>query len=574
MAMWKRALIIFLAAAVWCTRCAAYPPLGDNAPGVSMARAGITHLEAARWEEAGSNFLLALDMGRESNSTLAQGLAQYGLGVLAREQGDYALALEHLQAAAAVLDEESRQERTVLTQAYLAAAGVLLDTDKPDRALAYIDSAYEIADHERDEALRLRAQFLRARVYTAVAAYQRAMEMFLDVLDQQVAVVGFYTTDVAKTCLEIGALYETADDFPPAWDYYYEAMHILEKVRGTEHPHTARAYAALGNLASLTGDYAYAAQMLQRAMDVQEVGLGRRHPDHADTSAALGMLYLNTDQYDHALAALNHSLEVDQRHFGEPGLRTARDYMYLGKIFLSRMKLTQAADMMNRSLIMRSFLLPDNHPDVAEAMNNLAVCMYHNGEYEQAMDLQRKALRVDAASFATATTEISTAQFNNLATLTAHLDEPDPARAVEYYRQAILAQKHETDSWPLMLAALHQNLGAALDAAGDLPAALEAYSEALKQIRWALGTDNQLVADAYLRVAECSLKLGDLDEAEKNYKYFLKITYPQDQQADQVIRLLEDLQRWRVSEPGPQYVPRYLGPEPDPVYKPRYLGQE
>jgi tetratricopeptide (TPR) repeat protein len=265
---------------------------------------------------------------------------------------------------------------------------------------------------------------------------------------------------------------------------------------------------------------------------------------------------------------------VDKKLFGEHSLRAARDYADLAKVYLGEMKLTRATDAAQKAQMIYALLLPSNHPELAAALNNLAVVYYYAGDYQIAGELQQAALRADAASFATATTEASVAGLNNMATLAAMQDPHNPDAAIDYYNKAIAAETTITDGDPVRLASLYINLGLTYENAGDFKQAADAYENAVKQIRWALGVENQLTAEAYRNLARSRFKLGDMAEAEKNYKYFLKITYPQDEHADYVIRMLEDFNLWRASEAGPQFLPRYLGPEPDPHARPRYLGQE
>jgi len=542
--------------------------------GLSLAQTGIGHIDAAHYDQAESCLKPALEMGRDTQNPLVQGVAWFGLARLAAARADYATAFSSFAKADGFLRNETGEQREYLVRLYTAWAAALIDADGAAAALVFLDAASELAMTlgEPGEALRMDIQVQRARVQDFYGWYDDALGLLEDNLERRTAALGPAHPDVAQTCLLMSAIHAHAGRMDDAWDYGYEALRIYEAALGKKHPATARAYAALGDMARVTGDFAYAAQLLQQAMDAQEVLLGRQHPDHAATSAALAMLYIATDRYDHAVTALTHALDVDERVPGARSLAAARDRHYLGIAHRERMHLTDAADAFNRALSVMQFVLGVSHPALADVMSDLAVTLQMRGETEAAFLLEKQSMALDASRTRATDVETDSAHFNNIATLM--LAKGDVEAAVLHYEQALRVERQDPDASPIRTAAVYNNLATAYKAAGNLLAAAQAYEEALKLLRWALGLNNLMTADAYFNIAECRRELGGLDEAEKNYKYFLRTTYAQDPRADKARKWLDDTGRLRTPEPAPPNLPRYLGPESTASDEPDYVDNE
>lgn len=554
--------MICLAALLAVVPCAAVTLNPGQADGLSLAQTGVRQVEAGDYAGAKSNLELAMEMGRKSNNRLVKGTALYGLGALAMERGDLKPALESFSAVDLMLTTDTPEQKQVLAQTYAKTAEALLGADRPDDALKYIDGGEALVKNNAGEALIGRFAFLSAEVDYYRGDYPKALSGFKGAL-QTTRLLNGNSPAVADICMRIGEIEDFLGNFKLAWDYYYEATNIFEKSLGKNHPHTAMAYAAMGNLARETGDYEYASMLLQKAMDVIETTLGRQHPDHAAISANLGMLYLILDdRTNHAEAALAHALEVDTRVSGERSLPVARDYYVLGEILRERMKLTGAIDAQQKAVTIQSAILGAHHPRTADTMNGLAASLYLKGEYESALDMEMAALGIDTSDSAKDIPEADIADFDNLAAL--YLKLNDPKRSVDLIRQAIKTEEHAKDANYARRAVLYHDLGVALGSAGDLEGSCGAFQEALKLIRWSLGLENQRTADEYYNVAECQLKLGDADGAEKNYKYFLKTTYTEDPRSDSVIKLLKEQGRWRTPEEAPKELPRYYEPQLTP----------
>lgn len=540
--------------------------------GLSLALAGFGHIDAARYADAESCLRPALEMGRDAQNPLVQAVAWFGLGRIHAARANYPAAFSSFATAESLLKTGTPEQRAYLARLYTAWAGALLDTDAPLAAVSFLDAASQLAAAmgEDRESAALDIQLQRVRVQDYFGRASDALGLLEDNLKRAVALEGPLAVRAARACMLISSIHARTGRPDDAWDYGYEALHIFESVLGKEHPETARAYAALGDLARTSGDFAYAAQLLQRAMDTQEELLGRQHPDHAATSAALAMLYLATDRYEHAVSALSHALEVDERALGARSLAAARDRHYLGITYRERMRLSLAADELTRALSLKQSLLGNAHPAVADLMADLAATLQLKGDADAALVLQKQALALDAAH--ASDIETDSANFNNVASLL--FARGDAQAAVEHFEQALRVEREATDAAPLRMAAIYNNLASAHRAAGHTEAAASAFEEALKLIRWSLGLDNYMTADAFFNLAECRRELGDADEAEKNYKYFLRVTYPTDPRARAVRAWLEETGRLRETEPAPPKLPRFFGPQSTAHNEPDYIRGE
>jgi tetratricopeptide (TPR) repeat protein len=81
---------------------------------------------------------------------------------------------------------------------------------------------------------------------------------------------------------------------------YERALAIYEKIRGPEHPSTARTLSHVARLLRDQGDLAAARPLYERAQAIREKSLGPEHPDTATSLTDLALLL--RDQGDLAAA--------------------------------------------------------------------------------------------------------------------------------------------------------------------------------------------------------------------------------------------------------------------------------
>ncbi len=132
----------------------------------------------------------------------------------------------------------------------------------------------------------------------------------------------------------------------------------------------------------------------------------------------------------------------------------------------------------------------------ARRINNAGVLSYHNGQYEKALEMFRKAVEIDP---------VMTEAYNNLGLTYTEMNEPK--LATEAFKKAIEIEPE--------LAAAYNNLGFVFYRLGSYSEAIEMYNEAIGRNK-----DN---AAAYTNLGNAYYKMKRVDEAIEAWKKALEI---------------------------------------------------
>lgn len=129
---------------------------------------------------------------------------------------------------------------------------------------------------------------------------------------------------VALTLTFLAQAYEGQRNFVDAEPRYLEALRILRKVRGPNHPDVAAILNNLGVLHRMHGQYPEAEHYLKRALAIKEGARGASHPDVALTVMNLAELYVAKGEYDTAAGLYERSLDIYEDAYGHNALRVAQ----------------------------------------------------------------------------------------------------------------------------------------------------------------------------------------------------------------------------------------------------------
>ena len=173
-----------------------------------------------------------------------------------------------------------------------------------------------------------------------------------------------------------------------------QAVTVLEKVLGGEHPDTV---AALNNLALLyqsMGRLAEAEPLAKRALATAEKVLGKDHPDVASQLTNLAGLYRATGRLAEAEPLAERALDIRQQKLGPDDPYVAQSLNNLGWLYSATGRLGEAERMYRRALEIRERKLGPGHPDVVQSLNNLAAVYRDTGRSKEAEDLFAQALDI------------------------------------------------------------------------------------------------------------------------------------------------------------------------------------
>jgi tetratricopeptide (TPR) repeat protein len=87
-------------------------------------------------------------------------------------------------------------------------------------------------------------------------------------------------------------------------------------------------------------------------------------------------------------------LELTRRLLGEEHPDVAQSLNNLASLYYSQGRYAQAEQLIQQALELTRHLLGEEHPDVATSLNNLALLYYSQGRYAQAEPLFQQALEL------------------------------------------------------------------------------------------------------------------------------------------------------------------------------------
>jgi Tfp pilus assembly protein PilF len=112
------------------------------------------------------------------------------------------------------------------------------------------------------------------------------------------------------------------------------------------------------------------------------------------SAEAVGSLYLQAGRYAEVEKVITESLRQLERSSDADPMAVARESLLVGFAYENQSKLENAETAFRRASTGFEVALGENHPNTAQAINNLARALIAQGKHEEAEPLFRRALRV------------------------------------------------------------------------------------------------------------------------------------------------------------------------------------
>lgn len=122
---------------------------------------------------------------------------------------------------------------------------------------------------------------------------------------------------LARVLNDYALTLNAAGRYDEAEPLYREAMAIVEKTLGKEHPSYAGSLNNLALLLDTTGRSDEAEPLFREAMAITGATLGKEHPTYATNLNNLAVLYASTQRFDKALPLMEQALAIRQAALGK-----------------------------------------------------------------------------------------------------------------------------------------------------------------------------------------------------------------------------------------------------------------
>ena len=309
---------------------------------------------------------------------------------------------------------------------------------------------------------------------------------------------------------DLASWLENRAEYDEAELLYRQALAILEKALGPEHPNVATILNNLAGLYHAQGRYGQAEPLYQRALAIRKKVPGPDHPDVATGLNNLAELYRVQGRYTQAELLLRRAFAILERALGSEHPLVATSLNNLATLYYNQGRYAEAHPLYQRTLAIREKALGPEHPDVAESLNNLGQLYDSQGRHAEAEPLYERALAILEKALGPEYPLVATS-LNNLANLfqaTNRLSDAEPLmrRALQIYEKCY---GHDHPD----VATILNNLATLLQATNRLSDAEPLFRRALAIREKALGPEHPNVATCLENYAVLLLNMDRLEEA-------------------------------------------------------------
>lgn len=255
-----------------------------------------------------------------------------------------------------------------------------------------------------------------------------------------------------------------------------------------------------GDLMRMEAHYPPAESDFRDAIAIQSA---RRHNRRdaeqlAETLQGFGELLDDEGKYREADLRLRQALELQRKLYGPSNAQAAYTLKELARVMDDEGDLNGAIPVMRTALAMeRAVWGSAPYPDVAQALNDLALLLEEHGNYAEAENLLTESIAMKHRLLGPRNPEIA-AGLDNLAAVMD--DKGDWVKAEATYREALAMQRQTLGAMHPDVAVTLNNLAFVQSERGNLRGALATEAESLKIYRTLFPGDNPDVATIMNRI--------------------------------------------------------------------------
>ncbi|HVS63048.1 MAG TPA: serine/threonine-protein kinase [Thermoanaerobaculia bacterium] len=319
-----------------------------------MGTIGRVYESLGLYEPAARALETALVLEREAGrDPIALSTAISNIGWLDRERGDYASAEARFREELELRREHQGPRHPATASAINLLAITLADQGEHETAMELYRQALAIVDEQREPDAEQRVRLLNSianglaglgRPAEAVPYYRQLLEHHVEENRGRDAVwVAFSHDNLALALHDLG-LYEKAEG------HYREALAMLERIFGPEHPEVAQ---TLGNVSSFlldAGELEEAETLALRAVELTRGVLGEEHAMTADHLSTLGEILLEQERVEEAAAVAEEAMPIYRTTLPAGHAKILYGEAVLGAVRSAQGRLAEAEELLRSAL--------------------------------------------------------------------------------------------------------------------------------------------------------------------------------------------------------------------------------
>ena len=354
-------------------------------------------------------------------------------------------------------------------------------------------------------------------VYMGLGLYAQARPLLDRAVATRHTLPGVDPLELSNSLSHQGDLLALQAEFDTGEKAYREAIRI-ESARPNDlasQVELANSLYGLGTLLAMQGRYADAEKTLREALTLQQALYGASHPAVARTLKDLARAIDDDDGDLNTAIALMQRAVAMQRALrgGEPHPDLAEALNDMGVLLYRNGDLDNAEKFYRESLAMNRRLLGDKHPEIANGLENVAMTEQDKGNlagaetlYRQSLDMRRDLLGADHPDVGRTLLNLASLQYDRGET---HEGLANLRQVLAIYRQAYPKDHPET-------ARVLNTIGSWLTMAGE-------YREADRYLQEGLAMRRRLFDGQHPDVGSSLIALAILRVAQGNYPEALQL---------------------------------------------------
>ncbi|MFT3792576.1 MAG: tetratricopeptide repeat protein [Rudaea sp.] len=392
---------------------------------------------------------------------------------------------------------------------------------------------YERAAPLEEQALALRrAQFGDAGLETAESAdefgliqlkkgaFDKADPLLREALQTRRAKLGKDDPAIISSLGNVASLLQERGDFTGADALHREALAASGRRFGEDSAETAERLDAYGANLDNLGKRPDADAAFRRALAIRERKFGKDSAEAAVSLQNLGVHLDDKGEYAAAVDLLEHAVAIRTRVYGDGHPLTAASMLALSQAYndnnLAANK-AAAVKLAEQALAVFRRTLPEDHPKIDEALNDLAVLKYSRRDFAGAAELLRDALARSRRKLGNDHPQTLGEQ-NDLAAVIMH--DGQYAQAERLLRDVL--QRPQADDGRISVVQSEQNLATTLQMQGKTAEAVAWTRKAVGLLAMQEGASANL-AIALRQLATAEELDGQTAAAESDFRAMLAL---------------------------------------------------
>ena len=311
----------------------------------------------------------------------------------------------------------------------------------------------------------------------------------------------------------IGRTYASLGRYQEAEPLLRKALAEEKAALGPAHEEVAETLTALADLSLRQGRHEEAETMARESLAIRRQRYAQGDAQIGAGEVALATVLFDRGKYDEAAAAADQALALQRKALGEGSREVGQTLQLAGNIAgQGKGDWKRAAPMIEQSLAIRRAALGPDHPDVALALNDLAIANLNLNQLDSAERLYKEALAVTRRAYGEEHPEVAIVMENlgGVYFRNARYKETQAVLGeVLAMRRKVLGENHPAVTRTML------NTATVAMRAGDPRAADAAYENAVPRIRKELGNDHPDVATTLCNWSMTTAILKDWPRTEK-----------------------------------------------------------